>query len=76
MANGKEMTFEEGIMELEKTVDALETGNLPLEESISVYENGMKLCKMCSEIIENCQQRIVKINLENGGEENFDGKQD
>ena len=53
-----QMTFEEAITELEKIVRALEGGNVPLEESLTQYEEAMKLVKLCSEKLTTAEQRI------------------
>ena len=46
---------------LEATVDKLEQGGLPLEQSIALYEEGMELAKRCQAILDSAEQRITKL---------------
>ena len=53
--------FEELYSKLETTVEKLERGGLSLEESISLYEEGMQLAKRCQTLLDSAEQRIVKL---------------
>ena len=53
--------FEELYRKLEETVEKLERGGLPLEQSIALYEQGMELAKRCQTILDRAEQRIVKL---------------
>ncbi len=53
-----EMKFEEAIHQLSEIVKALESGEIPLEESIALYEKGMLLSKRCTEILEKAEQKV------------------
>ena len=53
------MNFEEAMKGLEKIAGELEKGDLNLDESVSKFEQGMKLSKICSEILENAEKRIT-----------------
>ena len=69
-----EKTFEQSLNELEKIATDLERGDLSLEEAIEKFENGMKLSKECSEMLEKADKKITMlIKGENGelAEENF-----
>lgn len=69
----KELPFEEAMKQLEVVAAELEKGDLSLDESVSKFEEGMKLSKQCSELLENAEKRIT-ILLKNGDElqeENF-----
>jgi len=68
-----ETNFEETIKRLEIIANELEKGDLNLDESVSKFEEGMKLSKSCSEILENAEKRIsILIKKEDGvAEENF-----
>lgn len=57
----KKMTFEEAAGRLEEIVRRLEEGEVPLEESIRLYEEGMKLGAMCRRILDEADQRIRKL---------------
>ena len=63
----KKQTYEESMKELEQVVKDLESGDLTLDESIKKFENGMKLSKYCSSLLEDAEKKIsVLIEKENG----------
>ena len=69
----EETNFEETIKQLETIATQLEKGDLNLDESVSKFEEGMKLSKKCSKILEDAEKRIT-ILLKNDNEiteENF-----
>ena len=43
----EEVKFEKALERLEKIVEELESGNIPLEEALKKYEEGVKLCRIC-----------------------------
>ena len=63
-------SFEEQIVKLEETVRKLERGDISLDESLALFEEGVKLTKDCQEQL-NKEEKKVKI-LINGEEEDFD----
>lgn len=67
------MNFEDSIKELENIANELEKGNLSLEESVSKFEQGMKLSKKCSEYLDTAEKKITMLvnDGENVKEENF-----
>lgn len=70
----KEKSFEENIENLESIVTELEKGNLNLDESMKKFEEGMKISRDCTKILEEAEKKIT-ILLEKDGEteeENFD----
>lgn len=59
MTDKKEtMTFETALHRLEEIVRILEEGNSPLEESLSVFEEGIRLVKFCNERLDTAEQRV------------------
>ena len=66
--------FEESIEKLEQIANELEKGDLNLDESVSKFEEGMKLSKECTKILEEAEKKIsILINNQNEiTEENFD----
>ena len=67
-------SFEEQITELEKIINELENGSLNLDDSVIKFEEGMKISKECSKMLENAEKKItILLNGENGEikEENF-----
>jgi exodeoxyribonuclease VII small subunit len=55
------MTFEEALRALEDVVRKLESGDVPLEESIGLYERGERLRQHCQARLDAAQARIEKI---------------
>lgn len=70
----KENTFEENIKNLEGIVTELEKGNLSLDESMQKFEDGMKLSKECSKMLEEAEKKITILLEQNGTvtEEDFE----
>ena len=55
------LSFEESIKRLKEIVDKIEQGEIPLQDSLEQYEQGMGLIKHCREILEKAEARIEKI---------------
>lgn len=64
------MKFEEAIKELEKVVASLESGDNGLDESIELFEKGIKLSKECQKMLDTAEKK-VRVLLADGSEENF-----
>jgi exodeoxyribonuclease VII small subunit len=64
----KKVSFEEAIGRLEEIVRQLEKGDVPLEDSIRLYEEGMKLGKMCRKILDEADLRVRQLSAEIEGE--------
>lgn len=61
------MSFEEKIKELEEIVDKLDGGNVSLEESILLFEKGVKLSKACQRMLNSAEKKVnVLLTDENG----------
>lgn len=59
--------FEDAVKGLEEIVERLEKGDLPLDETLSEYENGIKLYKQCVALLENAEKKIqILVKNENG----------
>ena len=69
----EDINFEDAMKELEKIAEELEKGNLSLDESVSKFEDGMKLSKKCSDLLDTAEKKITKLINDNGTikEENF-----
>jgi exodeoxyribonuclease VII small subunit len=63
------ITFEEAMEQLEDIVEKLEQGDVPLEESIDLYQQGMKLSKLCHTKLRNVEKKMDTIMHEDGSEE-------
>lgn len=60
------LNFEETMKELEEVVQALENGELNLDESIKEFEKGMKLSKDASKYLEDAERKItILVNKDN-----------
>ncbi|MGM9987080.1 MAG: exodeoxyribonuclease VII small subunit [Bacillaceae bacterium] len=57
----KEKTFEEAIVALEEIVTKLEQGDVPLEEAISYFTEGMELSKLCHQKLKQVEKQMVTI---------------
>lgn len=55
------LSFEEALAMLERTVESLESGGLTLAESTAMYERGMKLARVCNEMLNSAEARITRI---------------
>jgi exodeoxyribonuclease VII small subunit len=53
-----DLKFEDCLTRLEQIVTALEAGNLPLEESLKVFEEGVTLARQCSRYLDDAERRI------------------
>ena len=67
----KTKTFEENLDELEAIVKALENGDVPLDDAINKFNDGMKLAGECNKILENAGDTITKALNKDGELEDF-----
>ncbi len=63
-----EMTFEEALGELERVVSQLESAQVPLEDSIRLYERGEELRKHCEARLQAAEEKVAQITLGENGE--------
>ncbi|MCX7910170.1 MAG: exodeoxyribonuclease VII small subunit [Endomicrobia bacterium] len=59
--NKKRYTFEEALKRLEEIVSKLETSEVPLEETISLFEEGMELVKFCNQKLEEVKHKVEMV---------------
>ena len=57
----EKMTYEKALAKLEKIVDQLEQGSIPLEKSLELYEEANELAVYCKNCLDNAEQRIVRL---------------
>jgi len=62
-----EMSFEDAMRELEAVVGQLERGDVPLEESIKLYERGDKLKKHCDKKLAEAEEKVAQITADADG---------
>ena len=60
-SDGEKPDFEEGMERLEKIVAELESGELSLEDSIARYEEGMKLQRQLTDVLNHAEKRIERL---------------
>tara|TARA_B100000686_G_C16338950_1_gene736921 strand:+ start:103 stop:348 length:246 start_codon:yes stop_codon:yes gene_type:complete len=61
------MSFEEAMKELEEVIGKLERGDVPLEDSIQLYEHGAELKKLCEAKLKEAEAKVQSINLDKDG---------
>lgn len=74
----KNLNFEEAMKQLDEIATELEKGDLSLDESVSKFENGIKLSKQCSDYLE-CAEKKITMLINDGDkieEEDFTPKAD
>ena len=64
MIKEKDNNFEANLKKLELIVDKLESGDIGLEESVKLYEEGMKIKKICDKKLKDIEMQIKKIKIE------------
>ena len=61
--------FEEALEKLERIVREMETGELPLDQSLKSFEEGIKLIRFCSTRLEETQRRVEQLMAREDGVE-------
>ena len=72
MENKKEKSFEENLENLGNIVKKLENGDIPLDEAIEKFNEGMKLANECNKILEKANETITKSLSKDGSLEKFE----
>ena len=62
----KELTFEKAMDRLEEIVSLLESGDSPLDESLSLFEEGVKLVKLCNSQLEKAESSVKMLINQDG----------
>ena len=76
--NQKNKSFEESMQRLEQIVRTMERGEVPLEESIRLFQEGTELARNCGKLLEDAQLQVSKIMVSPDGsptEEEFRDEQ-
>ena len=61
------LSFEEAFAQLEAAVAALQDGQMPLERALHFYEDGMKLARHCSELLQKAELRVQQLGVNDEG---------
>ena len=72
----KNIKFEDALSELEQQVKLLESGELPLEETLDIFRYGVELSKVCTSKLETVKQEVEKIVVANGDDYKLEAFQD
>ena len=59
--NSEKRSFEQAMGELERIVEAIESGEVPLAQALSQYEKGIELISYCQKILSEAEQKIAKL---------------
>jgi len=59
--NQANMTFEQSMQRLEQIVRAMERGDVPLEESLKLFQEGTELVRSCGKLLDDAQLQVKKI---------------
>ena len=60
----EELSFEQAYARLEGIVERLESGELSLEESVTMYERGQRLAALCNTLLDSAELRIQQIDTD------------
>jgi exodeoxyribonuclease VII small subunit len=66
-AQTADLSFEQALRELEQIVGRLESGEVPLDQAISLYEEGDRLRKLCQARLDSAQARIEQVRADSAG---------
>ncbi len=58
LENENPMNFENAVARLEQIVRALESGNAPLDDSLALFEEGVRLVKLCTDKLDSAESKI------------------
>ncbi len=64
--HNKDFNFEASLTELNKLVETMEKGEIPLEESLQQFEHGIKLVRECQQALSKAEQKVQKLIAKNG----------
>lgn len=59
--NQKNQTFEENMQRLEQIVRAMERGDVPLDQSLKLFQEGTKLVESCGKLLDEAELQVKKI---------------
>ena len=65
----KEKTFDESLVDLEEIVKKLEQGDIPLEEALDKFQEGITLSRELKKTLQEAEKTLAKVVTEEGNEE-------
>jgi len=72
MNASKKTTFESQLEALEEIVNNLEKGDLPLNDSLTQFEKGVKLTKKCQNMLNQAEQKVLQLSEDDGQLKDFE----
>ena len=72
MAEEKDMQFEQAMHQLEEIVQKLEAGEAPLDDTITLYKQGMELSSYCQKKLQHAEKQLIRMIDQDGNETPFD----
>ena len=70
-SNLENFSFEEAFKRLEETVQALEAGGLTLEEATRLFEEGIRLARICNELLSSAELKVTRLRTAFGEQMRF-----
>ena len=67
MAKQQKLTFEASMQRLDEIVKQLEKGDVPLDASLALFEEGSHLLAACNEMLDTAEQKVVQLKKGNDG---------
>lgn len=68
----QDQTFDEAMKKLEQIVNKLEQGDVPLEEALDQFQEGITLSRYCKRIVDEAEKTVTRMVSENGEESIID----
>ena len=68
----KKLSFEEAMARLDEIVRSLEKGDAPLEDSLNMFEEGTGIIKLCTEMLNTAEQKVLKLSKGEDGAPVYD----
>ncbi len=72
MAKDKSYPFEASLAKLESLVEQMESGDLSLDDSLKIFEQGIKLTRECQQALADAEQKVSLLMEKNGVQETAD----
>ena len=76
LTDEKQLSFETAMEKLEKIVEKLEEGDVPLEKAISYFQEGMELSKVCHDKLQKVEKQVDQILQDDGQMKPFSIQED
>ncbi|MDE1547847.1 exodeoxyribonuclease VII small subunit [Jeotgalibaca caeni] len=70
--NVTDLSFEDAMKQLEAIVTKLESGDVPLEDALQQFQQGMQLSKYCQDTLNNAERTLTKMIAPDGSVQDFE----